>query len=167
MGFKHKIVILSSLGFGLGVIIGVMICAFSSTMTYADGNLYLCSKELMEAVGNPLLAFTIQAFASGLYGVLGMGGSAVYSIEEWGLLKCTVTHYIAVIVGFFILAFSMRWFTFRQIFAPDVIITVACITVAYIIIWMANYLSCKAQLKEINKELDELKAVELKGVSGI
>lgn len=167
MNFKHRVIILSSLGFGLGVIVGVMICAVSATMSYSDGNLYLCSRELMDVIGNPLLAFTIQAFASGLYGVLGMGGSAVYSIEEWGLLKCTLTHYIAVIAGFFVLAFSMRWFTFRDILEPDVIITVAMITLAYVIIWMVNYLSCKAQLKEINKELDELKAVELKGVSRI
>ena len=164
MKISHKFVIFSSLGFGMGVIIGVMICAFSATLEYADGNLYLCSKELIEAVGNPLAAFTIQAFASGLYGILGMGGSVVFSIEKWSILKCTVIHYLAVITGFLVLAFTMRWFGDKDGLV-SLFITLGIMTVAYIVIWIANYLSSKSQLDQINKELDELKALEIKGAT--
>ncbi len=163
MKFSHRLIIRSSIGFGLGVIVGVMITAFSATLTYADGNLYLCSKELIEAVGNPLLAFTIQAIVSGIYGVIGLGGSVVYSIEEWSIVKCTSLHYLTVMVGFYIMAFLMRWFRITDI--AEILTMFVMMTAVYIIIWISNYLSCKAQLKEINKELDELKSVELKGVS--
>jgi len=163
MKFSHRLIMLSSIGFGIGVITGVMITAFSATLTYADGNLYLCSRELIEAVGNPLVAFTIQAIVSGIYGIIAVGGSVVYSIEEWSIVKCTSLHYVTVMVGYYIMAFLMRWFTFRDI---GVIFTMfIMMTIAYFIIWMINYLSYKAQLKEINRELNELKTHELKGVS--
>ena len=164
MKISHKFVIFSSLGFGMGVIIGVMICAFSATLTYSDGTLYLCSKELIEAVGNPLTAFTIQAFTSGLYGILAMGGSVVYSIEKWSILKCTLIHYLAVIAGFIIMAITMRWFIGKEGLV-SMVITLGIMTVVYIVIWIANYLSSKSQLEQINKELDELKALEIKGVT--
>lgn len=156
MELKHKAIMLSSIGFGVGIVIGVMITAFSATMEYADGNLWLCSKELINAVGNPLVAFIIQAFASGIHGAICFGGTVVYDMDEWGLLKCTVIHYIGAIGGYFILAFSMRWFSPKDM--DTVIVMFSCMTVAYFIIWLINYISCKKQLKELNRELDELKA---------
>ena len=161
MKFSHRVIMLSSIGFGIGVIMGVMITALTATLTYGDGTLYLCSKELSDSVGSPLLAFTIQAFFSGIYGVLAVGGSAVYGLEEWSVLKCTATHYIAVMCGYFVLAFTMRWFTPKDI---DAILTMfIMMTIAYFIIWLINYLSYKAELNEINKELEHLKNGNLEG----
>ena len=161
MKFVHRVIILSSIGFGLGVIMGVMITAFSATLSYADGTLYLCSKELIEAVGDPLTAFTIQALISGLFGSIAMGGSSVYSIEKWGLVKCTAVHYVSTMVFFYILAFSMRWFTIREIDA--VLIMFGVMSGAYVIVWLANHISCKLQLKKINRELEEFKLPECEG----
>ena len=165
MSFKHKLIILSSIGFGLGVIMGTMLTAFSATMTYSDGTLYLCSPDLIKACGNPLVAFTIQALFSGIYGILAMGGSAVYSIENWGLVKCTAIHYIATMAGIFVLAFSMRWFPINDVGA--IITMFIMITIPYICIWLANYLSYRAQLEKINKELEELKTAEENAAAGI
>ncbi len=155
MKLIHRFIILSSIGFGVGIIMGVMITAWSATATYADGNLYLCSKDLIEAVGNPLLAFVIEAFASGLYGILAMGGSGVYAIESWSIAKCTAIHYAVTMAGFYILAFSMRWLLPGRI--ADALFMFVIITVPYIFIWLINYLSYRAQLRSINKTLEELK----------
>ncbi|MBR5420312.1 MAG: DUF3021 domain-containing protein [Lachnospiraceae bacterium] len=162
MKFSQRLILFSSIGFGLGVIVGVIICTVSATLSYADGTIHLCSNELLAAVGDPLFAFSIQTFASGLYGVLGFGGSAVYGIEEWGLLKCTLIHYLAVMTGFLILAFSMRWFMHDVV---SLIIMLGIMTAVYMMIWLGNYLSYKAQLNEINRELDELKSTEFKKLS--
>ena len=83
MNFKSRVIFLSSMGFALGMMIGTIITAVTATMEYADGTVYLCSKEFNDFIGNPLLAFVIQALVSGLYGMIGMGGSSVYYIEEW------------------------------------------------------------------------------------
>lgn len=158
MGLKQKLIMLASIGFGVGVITGVMITAFSATMTYADGSLWLCSKELIEAVGNPLLAFTIQAIFSGIYGMFTIGGTIVYQMEEWGLVKCTVIHYLICMVGYDVLAFSMRWFSPSDI--DVIVIMFISMSIAYFIIWLINFISYKKQLNVLNMELDELKSME-------
>ena len=72
----------------------------------------------------------------------------------------------AKMIGFFILAFTMKWYSPGDGIGSFAI-TIAMMTVAYIAIWLANYLSYRSQLNQINKELDELKALELSGVSKV
>ena len=158
MKFSHRVIVLSSIGFGFGVIFSVLLCAFLASLGDPDGELRLCAPEFTEAVGNPLLAFTIQAFASGINGVICMGGAAVYSIESWSLIRCTVSHFIVSMTSYFTLAFSMRWFTVKDIKAAVIMFFI--MTIVYAIIWLINFLSYKAELKAINKELEELKKAD-------
>ena len=158
MKFKDRLIVFGSLGFGLGVIIGTVITAITATVDVNDGSLYMTSPELVQAVGSPLWAFVVQALASGLYGACGWGGAAVYSLEEWSMLKCTVCHYLFVMVGYYLLAFSMHWFTPADSYAIGVMFVY--MTLAYILIWLINYLSSKASIKKINRELEQLKSDE-------
>lgn len=159
MKFSHRVIVLSSIGFGFGVIFSVLLCAFLASEVTADGTeLRLCAPEFIDAVGNPLTAFTIQAFASGINGVICMGGASIYSIESWSLVKCTVCHFIVSMTSYFVLAFSMRWFTVKDI--RDALIMFVILVFVYFIIWIINYLTYKAELKAINKELEELKKAD-------
>ena len=161
MKFSHKVLILASIGFGLGVIVGVMLSAFFSTLSIADGNLYLCSEALTRAVGDPLLAFVIEALLSGLNGAVAMGLSSVYSIEEWSVAKCTAVHYFPTMTVCFIVAFSLRWILIGDI--AMILIMFSMMTVAYFIIWLSFYISYRIQLKKINRELEEFKLSECEG----
>ena len=158
MDFKHRVIFLSSIGFGVGVIAVTLITAGISTMIQSDGYLYLCSAELIDAVGSSLLAFVIQTVLGGLFGGAVMGASAVYSIENWGLFKCTSIHYVFTMTGYYILGFSMRWFTTEDL-AEEIILFIV-LTIGYAIIWLANYLAYKKQLNHINEELEELRESE-------
>ena len=155
MKMIHRVLTLSSIGFGMGVIVGVMISAVSATLSHNDGTLHLCSDALMQTVGNPLAAFAIQAFATGLLGAVAMGGSAVYGVEKWSLIKVTLFHYVLTMTAYFAVAFVMRWFSITD---KETLIMFLVMTLCYFIIWIANYLSYKAELKKINSELDELKS---------
>ena len=156
MKFYQRVIFLASIGFGLGAIIGPVITAITGTMAASDGALHLVSDELVASVGNPIAAFIIQAIVSGLYGAVAMGGSAVYSIEEWSLFRCTFTHYILVMVGIYVTGFICRWFGLKDI--ESLLFMLPFMTVPYIIIWLAIYLSYKTQLKEINAELNNIKS---------
>lgn len=156
MKMRHRITILASIGFGMGVIFGVMITAFSATLTYGDGTLHLCSEGLIKAVGDPLTAFTIQAFASGLHGALALGSSAIYEYEKWSLVKVTFIHYITVMISFYTLAFLMRWFVPDEPKEPVIMFFI--MTGVYFVIWLSNYISYRAELKKLNRELDEYKS---------
>ncbi|MCR5591314.1 MAG: DUF3021 domain-containing protein [Lachnospiraceae bacterium] len=156
MKFIHRVVIMSSIGFGIGVITGVLICAFSATLSTADGTLHLCSDALIASCGNPLTAFTIQAFASGIYGIIAFGGSTVYEIESWGLVKCTLIHYLCTMVFYYVLGFSMRWFSISHLGEPFIMFII--MTAIYVAIWLANFISYKIELEKLNRDLEELKA---------
>lgn len=158
MLFKTRVVFLSSIGFALGMLLGIVITAVSATMTYADGNLYLCTKEFDAFIGNPLLALIIQAVASGVYGMIGMGGSSVYYIEEWSLIKATVSHFFITVTCFYITSFFLRWISPADIEAC--LIMLIFFIIPYVMIWTFKYLSYRSQIMDINKGLLELKAAE-------
>ena len=160
MKLKHRVIVYSSIGFGYGVLAGVLISALTSSAGYSDGAFRICSPEFIDAVGNPMAALTIQMLATGLYGVLCMGGSAIYSIESWGLLKCTLIHYIMCIGTFPVMGFLLRWYNAGNI--SYLFIMLAIMTGVYVLIWLVNYLSYRIELKKINRELTVLKRIEEK-----
>ncbi|MBO4904347.1 MAG: DUF3021 domain-containing protein [Lachnospiraceae bacterium] len=163
MSFKQRVMMLSSIGFGLGVIAGTIIAAFTGTISHGGETLYLCAPEFIEAVGDPLTAFTIQAVLLGIYGVLAMGGSAVYSIENWSILRCTVTHYLTVLTGIYVLAFSLRWFNITD--TKAILIMFLIMTPPYFLIWLINYISYKSEISKINKELEDIKLMKNKAAN--
>jgi len=149
MKLSHRFIVWGSIGFGLGVIEGVIIAALTAGAPTPDGGLYLCADELIARMGSPLAAFILQTVITGIYGALAMGGAVVYSIESWGLLKCTVSHYLALTVGLYVMAKICCWNFDMWMFGVS--------TVVYFLIWLCFYISYRIQLKKINKELGELK----------
>ena len=158
MNFKNRVIFLSSIGFALGIMLGIIITAVSATMEYADGTLYLCSKEFNAFIGDPLLAFVIQALVTGIYGMIGMGGSSVYYIERLSLLGATVSHFIVTVGFYYITAFFLRWISPSNIL--DCLIMFMFFLIPYVIIWVSKYLSYKSQIKEINEGLITFKAAD-------
>ena len=155
MAFKYKVMVLASIGFGLGVIIGTLVTAITATLEMGDGTLYICAPELTEAMGGVLKAFVVQAIVSGLLGTVGMGLSSVYYKEDWSVLKATSVHFPITLVFFYATAFFLRWWSYKDV---AFCLVMFCIFFAeYIIIWLANYFAYKAQIARINKALNEMK----------
>lgn len=155
MAVKQKMVFLSAIGFALGVIVGTVITAVTATLSLNDGTLYVCAPEFTAVVGNPITAYAIQAVLSGVIGMVGMGGSAIYSVEEWSLVKVTVIHFLGCNIVLFTSGLYLRWFSLENI--GEILITFFIMFVIYVIIWLSQYLSYKHQISEINRELQEWK----------
>ncbi len=155
MSFRNRVIFLSSIGLGLGAVLGTVITAISATETYADGSLYFCAREFTEFAGSPLKAFVIQALVCAVYGMIGMGGSAVYKIEEWSVLKSTVVHFCITLSFYYITAFFLRWISPSD--AQDCIMMFFVFLIPYVIIWLSNYLYNRHQVELINKKLFELR----------
>ena len=160
MKFRNRVIILSIIGFGMGVTLCSVIATLIGSISAADGALHPVSDKLIEATGSPLSAFVVQAVVSAFFGALAMGGSAVYSIEEWSLIRCTVVHFLMVMIGYSVTGLSLHWFTLEDL--PTYLMIMFFMTLGYIGVWLINYLSHKAQIREINRELDEYKAMEYK-----
>ncbi len=151
-----RVVFLSSIGFAIGVIVGVLITAVLTTFSINDGTLYLCVPEFTAFIGDQLMAFMIQVFLSGLLGLICMGTSAMYEIEEWSLLKATLIHYIISMTVYYFTAFFLKWLSPRDI--KYNLIIFAALSVVYTFIWLSHYISYKVQITKINRELTAWKA---------
>lgn len=160
MSLKDRFVVRASIGFGLGILIGTVIAALTGTSEGGDGRLYLCNKEFVDFIGNELIAFLIQSFLCGIQGVVGMGGAVVYEIEKWSTLKATLTHFLAVMISFYCIAFFSRWISVTD--ANSLIFPLLFMVPPYVFIWLANYLSYKLQINKINEKLNDFKATEQK-----
>ena len=136
--FKKTVIRLSLIGFACGVLIGLGF--------YLMGN-----KE--DHVG--MLNIPAYFIASGLYGMISMGGSAVYDIEHWSITRCTVTHLIMVSVGFTVLSWLGGWLTDTSF----MIVIVAVMLVVYVIIWLICYNSYKRKVKRMNRDLADWKSL--------
>jgi len=152
---KDLFIHLASIGFTLGVFGCGLISAVIATLTAGDGSIHFCNPEFLEMIGDPTLAILLQVLAEGLYGVIAFGGTFVYYIEEWGMMKATLSHFLMLSVSFFLMAYFLKWYT---IYSPTAILVFSlCFVTAYALIWFLEYLSYKSQIKKINDGLTRLK----------
>ncbi len=105
MGLKDKFIVRASIGFGVGILLGVVITGLTGGMD--QDHICYCSPAFVKAVGNELAAFVVQALVFGTYGAVGMGGSVAYSIEDRSLLKVTVAHFVLTLGMFYAMAFCL------------------------------------------------------------
>ena len=136
MGLGSKFAIKSLLGLVIGMIIGV-------------GTWMMNGRAISEA---DYAALILHLAVSGIIGFIGMGGSLVYDIESWPLLKATVIHYIACMISFSLASIILSWFSDYLSF----FITFIIMTVVYVCIWIAESWHWKKTIREINEELSSI-----------
>ena len=136
---KKKAIILSLIGFASGILIGLFF--------------YLSGSEETDTVG--ILSVPAYFVASGIFGMVSMGGSAVYDIESWSITRCTVTHALTVSVSFIIFSWLGGWLT-------DLVymgIIAAIMFVIYVIIWLICYNTYKRKVRRMNRDLEDWKTL--------
>jgi hypothetical protein len=133
MEVKTKFIIKSLLGFIIGLFVGLFFWFLNGQTDYG-------------------VAFILHFVMSGILGLLAMGGSVVYDIESWGLLKATVSHYVLVIFDYTVVAVLLKWYTRIS----DFLISIVIMTVLYAMIWLFESLMWKKTIGEMNAELKKM-----------
>ena len=136
---KKKIIILAITG-GLS---GMLICFIMSMLTSGSG-------EEDFSVAKNIFYYVI----SFLHGAICMGTVVIYEIEHWSIARCTITHFIITLTSFYLLGFLQEWLVFGSL---SFWIITGCFIVAYIIIWLINYIRFKRMIKSMNKDLEKMK----------
>ena len=149
---KKYFISLLYIGFTSGFILGVLLTTFIATLVISDGSLHLYTTDFSHVFKNPLMAFSVHSIACGILGMIMLGSMAVYEIDRWDLSKATAVHFIISITSFYSTVFFLRWFSPANISA--VCTSLLMFILIYTGIWLSQYLSCKAQVKEINQRLD-------------
>ena len=90
-----------------------------------------------------------------LLGAVGMGGTTIYSLEHWGLLRCTVTHFVITLLAYCAVGFTLGWLDLRE---PGTSLMFLGYVIAYFIIWLTMCIKYKRQIRRINEALKTWKA---------
>lgn len=135
-----KAISLASVGFFLGIMVGLAFLA-------ANGFQY----DFKQQSDNGLAVYLLS---SGILGAVNMGATVVYSMERWGLLRTTLTHFCISMTSVCAVGFSIGWLRIDD--AITWLILIACVVV-YFIIWLIMYLKYKREIRRMNEALERWK----------
>ena len=139
--FWKQTAILAAIGFIAGVFVGLGFLLIGGNGIYFEIN------------GADRTA--LYLVLSGLMGAVNMGAMTIYSLEHWGLLRCTLTHFIITMSSVCAVGFTLGWLSLSDSFTLWILIV--CV-VAYFIIWTIMYMRYKRQIRRMNAALERWKA---------
>ena len=129
-----KATLFSLIGFGIGALVGI--CFLLGDWP-----------GLKEALPH--------LFLGGVYGAAAMGSSIVYDIEKWSIARATATHFLFVFALYFLMVVTMGWFRLND---SVFWIVIGAMLLAYVLIWLFQYLSCKRKIRKMNQDLIRMKS---------
>ena len=93
-----------------------------------------------------------QILLGGIPGAIAMGTTVLYDIEEWSLLRATVTHFLIVMGAMLLACFVLKWF---EPWSTPFWIMLAAELVGYVIVWLIMCFCYKKQVRKLNRLLKE------------
>lgn len=141
--FWKRTAIRAAIGFVPGVLVGLIFLSF-----YGIGA--FCADH-----GAGRLA--LELALSGLLGAVNIGATTIYSLEQWGVLRCTLVHFVVAMSNICAVGFLLEWFDWRK---PATLWILAGCAVVYFGIWLVMYLRGRRQVRRINEALKTWKAAQ-------
>ena len=139
--FWKKTIIRAAIGFVLGILVGLGFLSITGVGKYY--------------AEKGMAGLALYLGLSGLIGAVGLGGTTIYSLEHWGLLRCTVTHFLLTLSAYCAVGFTLGWLDLRDPATPYMLLGNV---IVYFIIWLVMYLIYKRQVRQINEALKAWKA---------
>ena len=153
MTLKQRAFYKTAVGFALGILVDVVIhVIFMAGRQDAD---FGASRILTDLLGNHDLAIVTDILLGGVLGAVCNGSSVVYEIEHWSVLRSTLTHLLLCIVVYFTVGSVLEWFE-PGVTAFNIMQAVLWV-LAYIMIWMIQFLVYRKEIREINQRVEQMK----------
>ncbi|MCR5417656.1 MAG: DUF3021 domain-containing protein [Lachnospiraceae bacterium] len=146
MSLKQRFIYKASIGFALGVFVTIMFYLIHLLSGGYSEN--IVAKDFLSEL-------VIQLFSGGMMGVIGNGGSVIYEIDHWSIIRTTVTHFCLAFFTFLVLGLLNGWLE-PGLTLFNIIMILSWITV-YFMIWMIQYLIYKKEVDQINRGVKLLK----------
>ena len=137
------------LGFIYGVFIGQTILIIESLFMH-DGNFYAVSASLLELAGTKIAAVIIQYFLTGIIGLTFASTTVIFEMDEWSLLRQTITHFIITSIVMYVAGFLCGWFPHT---VGSTLAWFGVFVVVYLIFWICFSLYYKNKVKKMNEAL--------------
>lgn len=146
---KKKIFTRALIGAPIGLTISTLITVIFS-MIYGAGTYFAVPHDLVSACGSEINAVMLQTVFALLYGAMWGGASVIWEMEDWSLLKMTVTHLAVCSVTSFPIAYFMQWMPHN---IPGALGFFGLFFVIYAVIWLSQYCVIKRQVSQMNCRL--------------
>ena len=134
--FWKKTAFWGSVGFILGMMVGLVILSVTGIGAY-------CAR-------NGTAFFALYLISSGALGAINMGTATIYSLERWGLMRCTLTHFCVVMATLCAVGFAMGWLSLRD---PVTWWILGISVAAYFAVWAFMYRIYRRRIRRINEAL--------------
>ncbi len=154
MNLKNKFILKASIGFSLGMLISVVINIIVTMVQNGSGD-FLINNPGAAYAGRSLGNILVELLTAGLLGMVGNGGSVVYEIESWSIVKATSTHFIFTMLVYVLVGRINGWLTPGPSIAN--LIQISSMFIAYVIIWLSQYLVFKKEVAALNDGIKKLK----------
>lgn len=148
-----------------------------------DGNIYIVTPNLVEALGIPFKAVIFQFITTLIYGGIVGGVSTIFNSEKISILKITIIHFLVTFSGYYVLSYLNYWidhdlisqivrnlwlmivsiFPKTDVFYSfdfnygTLLSYLTIFTGIYVFIWLFKYIAFKKKLNEMNSILKEKK----------
>lgn len=148
---KKKILLRGLIGAPVGIAISYIITVLISVLI-GDGRFYAVSPQLAVDFGGELSAVIWQTICSVIFGAAFACSSVIWEMENWSLLKMTITHLAVVSVCSFPIAYVMRWIPHTVI---GFVIYCSVFFGIYLCIWISQYSYMKKKIAQLNSGLTD------------
>lgn len=148
---RRYFISISLIGFVTGAIV-VNAITLMANYLWRDEWL-LCMPDLVDRVGK-VKAAILQTIFGGLFGIACYGGTCVYIIENWSLLRAVAVHYLMILVTYIIVGWVLYWYRFELV---SILMVAGGLFFIYMSIWVMMYLAWKQEINEMNELMDEYK----------
>lgn len=143
---KKQVISRTLLGFPLGVFISTTITMLIS-VGWGNGHYLAVVPELTVQMGSELNAVILQFFLSGILGAASGGGSCIWAIGDWSLLKRTMVYLIVLSGSMFPIAWFSWWMPHSIAGALSYI---AIFLAVFAVIFAIQYFFWKNKLRKMN-----------------
>ncbi len=142
---KKSILIRAGIGFLMGMAVGNIIAVL--TTCSADGPVQFYSDFLLERTGSAAVAALLQTLLSGVYGAVSMAGTVTYEVEQWSLVRATLTHYLIIVLCYPPLALLLGWSSDVW----EILIAIGIMTAVFFLIWLIMAAIYRRQVQKLNE----------------
>ena len=115
-----------------------------------DGEYYPVTLGLIADCGSEINAMIVQTICAMLYGAAWAGASVIWEMENWSLLRQTVTHLMVCSLSALPIAYFMHWMP-RNL--GGVLGYFGIFASIYLGIWFCEYFSMKKRIQQINEKV--------------
>ena len=143
---KKKLLVRILFGFPLGVFITTPITRRVS-LGLGDGPYSAVVPQRAEQLGSEVGAVLLQYVLSGILGAACAGGSIVWEMENWSLLRQTVVHYLVIACSMFPIAWFTWWMPHT---VPGALIYFGIFLVIYAIIFVVMITYWKRKVRQMD-----------------